>query len=119
MASTDAVQQFIRIPFGELDSPEFMQLVRSPEYSTYLTLRRHIWRSHESHNCGIEQWYARGYLCCALSRARIAACLGGQISIRSVCSDIARLIRRGCAVSGGARLAIADVEHVEATAWGT
>jgi hypothetical protein len=104
MGTTEPARQFIMLPFRELDSPAFMRLARSPEFSTYLTLRRYIWRSHESHNCGIEQWYARGYLCCALSRARIAQCLGGQISIRSVCSDIARLIRQGAIrVAGSGR----------------
>jgi hypothetical protein len=95
MASAEPGQQFMMISFGELDSPAFMRLARSPEFSTYLTLRRYIWRSHEPHSRKLQQWYADGYLCCGLSRARIAQCLGGEISIRAVCRDLARLVAQG------------------------
>jgi hypothetical protein len=95
MASAEPGQQFMRISFGELDSPAFMRLARSPEFSTYLTLRRYIWRSHAPYSRRLQQWYADGYLCCGLSRARIARCLGGEISIRAVCRDLARLLAQG------------------------
>lgn len=102
MDTTGPEQQFIRLPFGEPDSLEFMRLVRSPESSTYLTLRRYIGRSSRPHNCALEPWFARGYLCCELSRARIARYLG-EPGIRG----------------RGARLTVAKVEHVEGTAWRT
>ena len=41
MISAEDERQFIMTSFGELDSPEFMQLALPPEYSTYLTLRTH------------------------------------------------------------------------------
>ena len=81
------------IPFRELDSPAFMRLARSPEFSTYLTLRRYIWRSNQPHSRNLQQWYARGYLCCGLSRANIAQRIGGGIDGRTVSRDIARLVQ--------------------------
>jgi len=102
MGTSDPGRQFIMIPFRELDSPAFMRLARSPEFSTYLTLRRYIWRSSEPHSRNLQQWYAQGYLCCGLTRARIAQCLGGEISIRSVGSDIARLLQHGVIEVAGA-----------------
>jgi len=80
------------IDFRDLDNPRFMAFTRSPEFSTYLTMRRHIWRSLTQHSRGIEQLYAQGYLCCGLSREKIAKSIGGEISKRTVTNDIARLV---------------------------
>ncbi len=87
-------RQFILIDFEDLNNPEFMAFVRSPEFSTYLLLRRYIWRSVErQHRLGLHEYYANGRLASALSRERIAEALGG-ISIRQVSRDIKSLVRR-------------------------
>jgi hypothetical protein len=91
------------IPFRHLDSPEFMRLARSPEFSTYLTLRRYIWRSPKPHSRNLQQWYAQGYLCCGLSRKRIARCVGNGTNARTVSRDIARLVQRGVVEVAGVR----------------
>lgn len=57
-------------------------------------MRRHIWRSRERHSRHLEDWYAKGYLCCGLSREKIAQCIGGEINTRTVSKDIARLLRQ-------------------------
>jgi len=92
---TNFNQQFIMIDFGDLDNPRFMEFTRSPEFSTYLTMRRHIWRSLTHHSRGLGQLYAKGYLCCGLWRVEIAGCIGGEISKRTVTNDIARLVELG------------------------
>ena len=92
MSQSNFNRQFIMIDFRDLDNPRFMEFTRSPEFSTYLTMRRHIWRSLTQHSRGIEQLYAQGYLCCGLSREKIAGCIGKDISKRTVTRDIARLV---------------------------
>lgn len=39
--------------------------------------------------------FARGYLCCGISRQKIARCLGEGIKLRSVTSDLQRLQKLG------------------------
>jgi len=87
-------RQFILLDFEDLDNPEFMEFVRSPEFSTYLIMRRYIWRSAKPHSLGLHEYYAQGLLACALSREKIAEALGG-VSLRQVTRDINALIRRG------------------------
>lgn len=87
-------RQFILLDFEDLDNPEFMEFVRSPEFSTYLLLRRYIWRSiKRDHSLGLHQYYAQGLLASALSREKIADALGG-ISLRQVSRDIKSLVER-------------------------
>ena len=87
-------RQFILVDFKDLDNPEFMEFVRSPEFSTYLLLRRYIWRSVErAHSLGLHQYYSQGLLASALSREKIADALGG-ISLRQVSRDIKSLVGR-------------------------
>lgn len=87
-------RQFILIDFEDLNNPEFMEFVRSPEFSTYLLLRRYIWRSVErKHRLGLHEYYARGHLAASLSRERIAKALG-DISLRQVSRDIKSLVQR-------------------------
>lgn len=87
-------RQFILLDFEDLDNPDFMEVVRSPEFSTYLVMRRYIWRSTErEHSLGLHEYYAQGALACALSREKIAECLGG-VSVRQVSRDIKALIER-------------------------
>ncbi len=94
MGSERFNRQFIIVDFEDLDNPEFMEFVRSPEFSTYLLLRRYIWRSIErEHSLGLHQYYSQGLLASALSREKIADALGG-ISLRQVSRDIKSLIER-------------------------
>lgn len=93
--STDRFnRQFILIDFQDLENPDYLSFVRSPEFSTYLLMRRHIWRSRQSHYMGLESFYAQGLLTCSLDRERMAEQLGG-VSIRTVSTDLAQLERRG------------------------
>ena len=87
-------RQFVLIDFEDLDNPEFMAFVRSPEFSTYLILRRHVWRSAETpHSAGLHEYYAQGWLATSLSRRYIAEALGG-VSLRTVTADITNLLKR-------------------------
>jgi len=103
MGTSDPARQFIMIPFLELDSPRFMLLARSPEFSTYLTLRRHIWRSREPHSRHLQRWYAAGYLCCGLSVKAIARRTRSNMDERTVRRDIRRLLRRKVIEAAGVR----------------
>jgi hypothetical protein len=103
MGTSDPGRQFIMIPFRDLDSPAFMRLARSPEFSTYLTLRRYIWRSAKPHSRNLQQWYAEGYLCCGVSRRKIAQRAGSGVNVRTVSRDIARLVQRGVVEVAGSR----------------
>ena len=94
MATERFNRQFILLDFEDLDNPEFMEFVRSPEFSTYLILRRYIWRSDKPHSLGLHEYYAKGLLACALSREKLAEALGG-ISARQVTRDINALLKRG------------------------
>ena len=95
-----------------------MLFARSPEFSTYLTLRRHIWRSQEPHSrkrgCPtrggsnssdrhLQRWYAAGYLCCGLSVKAIARRTGPGLDERTARRDIARLVRRKVVEVAGVR----------------
>ena len=90
------------LDFEDLDTPEFMEFVRSAEFSTYLVLRRYIWRSAIPHSLQLHEYYAKGLLACALYREKLAAALGG-VSARQITRDINALVNRGIikAVSTG------------------
>lgn len=94
MATERFNRQFILVDFEDLDNPEFMEFVRSPEFSTYLLLRRYVWRSDKPHGLGLHEYYAQGHLASSLSRERIAESLGG-VTPRTVTKDINALIQRG------------------------
>ena len=87
-------RQFIMLDFEDLDNPEFMEFVRSPEFSTYLVMRRYVWRSDLPHSLQLHKYYAQGLLACALNRDKLAASLGG-VSARQVTRDINSLVNRG------------------------
>ena len=93
MATDNFNRQFIMLDFEDLDNPEFMEFVRSPEFSTYLIMRRYIWRSDKPHTLGLHEYYASGLLASALSREKLAQSLGG-ISARQMTRDINALIER-------------------------
>jgi DNA-binding transcriptional ArsR family regulator len=94
MATERFNRQFIMLDFEDLDNPEFMGFVRSPAFSTYLVMRRYVWRSDKRHSLGLHQYYAQGLLACALSREKIGEALGG-VSARTVSTDLNALIRYG------------------------
>lgn len=93
MATERFNRQFIMLDFEDLDNPEFMEFVRSPEFSTYLVMRRYVWRSDIPHRLRLHEYYDRGLLASAISRGKIADCLGG-VSARQVSRDINSLIKR-------------------------
>lgn len=94
MAKERFNSQFIMLDFEDLDNPEFMAFVRSSEFSTYLVMRRYIWRSDKPHRLGLQEYYAQGLLASAISREKISEALGG-VSPRQVTRDINSLIERG------------------------
>jgi hypothetical protein len=85
-------RQFILLDFTDLDNPDFLAFTRAPEFSTYLVMRRHIWRSAEPHYMGLHDYYAKGYLACSLEREKIATLLG--LSLVTISNDIQALQRR-------------------------
>jgi len=87
-------KQFILLDFRELDNPEFLAFVRAPEFSTYLLMRRNVWRSAQPHHMGLEELYRAGLLTCSLDREKMADQLGG-VSIRTVSNDLGALEKRG------------------------
>lgn len=93
MATERFNRQFVLLDFEDLDNPEFMAFVRSPEFSTYLIMRRFIWRSDRPHTMGLHEYYAQGLLACSIEREKIAEALGG-LTIATVSKDISALIRR-------------------------
>lgn len=93
MATERFNRQFILLDFEDLGNPEFMEFVRSPEFSTYLLLRRYIWRSDKPHSLGLHSYYAQGLLACAISREKLAKSLG-NISARQITRDINALVSR-------------------------
>lgn len=97
MSSDRFNRQFILIDFRDLDNPEYLAFVRSPEFSTYLLMRRYIWRSRQPHPMGLEALYAQGLLACSIDRERMAEQLGG-VSTRTISTDLAQLERRGIIV---------------------
>jgi len=92
MGSENFNRQFILLDFADLDNPEFLSFTRSPEFSTYLLMRRHIWRSRQNHYMALHEYFARGYLACSLDREKIAESL--SLSLVSVSNDITALTRR-------------------------
>lgn len=92
MGSENFNRQFILLDFADLDNPDFLAFTRSPEFSTYLVMRRHIWRSREPHYMGLHALYADGALACSLEREQIAALL--TLSLVSISNDIQALARR-------------------------
>lgn len=92
MGSETFNRQFILLDFTDLDNPDFLSFTRSPEFSTYLIMRRHIWRSREPHYMGLHEYFAKGYLACSLDREKIAEWL--NLSLVSVSNDITALTRR-------------------------
>lgn len=92
MGSENFNRQFILLDFTDLDNPDFLSFTRSPEFSTYLIMRRHIWRSHDLHYMGLHEYFAKGYLACSLDREKIAEWL--NLSLVSVSNDITALTRR-------------------------
>jgi hypothetical protein len=93
MGAENFNRQFILLDFADLDNPDFLSFTRSPEFSTYLLMRRHVWRSLEPHYMGLHDYYANGYLACSLERDTIAELLG--LSLVSISNDIQALQRRG------------------------
>lgn len=94
MGSERFNRQFVLIDFTDLDNPEFLAFVRSPEFSTYLLMRRYVWRSAEVHPMGLESLYRKGFLACSVDREKISDHLGG-VSTRTISTDLAALEKRG------------------------
>ncbi len=95
MGTENFNRQFVLLDFRDMDNPEFLAFVRSPEFSTDLLMRRHIWRSLHPHHMGLHELYERDrLLTCSLDRERMAEQLGG-VSTRTVSSDLVALERRG------------------------
>lgn len=92
MGAVEFNRQFILIDFTDLDNPEYLAFTRSPEFSTYLMMRRFVWRSSRPHHMGLHALYAKGALACSLERETIAEKLG--VSVQSVSADISRLKER-------------------------
>ncbi len=92
MGSENFNRQFILLDFTDLDNPDFLSFTRSPEFSTYLIMRRHIWRSRDPHYMGLHEYFAKGYLACSLDREKIAEWL--NLSLVSISNDITALTRR-------------------------
>jgi len=86
-------RQFVLIDFEDLDNADYLAFMRSPEFSTYMVMRRYIWRSAQEHAAGLHEYYARGHLVCSLYREALAKKLG--ISAPSITRDIAALLKRG------------------------
>ncbi len=93
MGTENFNRQFILLDFADLDNPDFLSFTRSPEFSTYLLMRRYVWRSHEPHYMGLHEYFAKGHLACSLDREKIAEQL--RLSLVSVSTDIAALAKRG------------------------
>jgi len=92
MGSENFNRQFILLDFADLDNPDFLSFTRAPEFSTYLLMRRHIWRSHQPHYMGLHEYFRKGHLACSLDREKIAEWL--RLSLVSVSNDITALSRR-------------------------
>ena len=70
-------RQFILLDFRLLRNREFLKLLGSSEFATYLVLRGHIWRSSQPHYMGLEQLYEREKkLTCSLTREKISDVTG-------------------------------------------
>jgi len=84
MGQANLNRQFVPLDFEDLDNPTFIQFLRSPESSTYWVMRRCVWHSMRSPY----------RLYCSLSRSQMAAYSGGQVSERTITTDIARLVAK-------------------------
>ncbi len=93
MGTANFNRQFILIDFEDLESPEFLEFVRSPEYSTYLIMRRNVWRSRQPHYMGLHEFYDQGLLACSIGQAEVAGRLG--VTTRTIKADVSSLERRG------------------------
>jgi DNA-binding transcriptional ArsR family regulator len=70
-------RQFIMLDFRLLRNREFLKLLGSSEFATYLVLRGHVWRSSQPHYMGLEQLYGREKkLACSLTREKISDVTG-------------------------------------------
>ncbi len=87
-------RQFILLDFTDLDNPEYLAFVRAPEFSTYLLMRCHVWRSSTPHHMGLDRLYRDGLLACSLDREKMAEQLGG-VTTRTISNDLTALERRG------------------------
>jgi hypothetical protein len=87
-------RQFILLDFADLDNPEYLAFVRAPEFSTYLLMRRHVWRATAPHHMGLDRLYRDGLLACSLDREKMAEQLGG-VTTRTISNDLTALERRG------------------------
>jgi len=78
-------RQFILIDFKLLENKAFLDFLGSSEFGTYLVLRRHVWRSTETHYMGLNDLYENDkLLVCSLERSKIAKTIGvraNQISL--------------------------------------
>ncbi|MDP9372709.1 MAG: helix-turn-helix domain-containing protein [Chloroflexota bacterium] len=92
MGAENFNRQFILLDFADLDNPDFLSFTRSPEFSTYLVMRRHVWRSRDPHYMGLHTLYAGGFLACSLEREQIAELLG--LSLVTISNDIQALAAR-------------------------
>ncbi len=92
MGAENFNRQFILLDFADLDNPDFLSFTRSPEFSTYLVMRRHVWRSRDPHYMGLHTLYAGGFLACSLEREQIAELLG--LSLVTISNDIQALAGR-------------------------
>ncbi len=92
MGSENFNRQFILLDFADLDNPDFLSFTRAPEFSTYLLMRRHVWRSRQPHYMGLHEYFLKGHLACSLDREKIAEWL--RLSLVSVSNDITALSRR-------------------------
>ena len=86
MGAENFNRQFILLDFADLDNPDFLSFTRSPEFSTYLVMRRHAWRSRDPHYVGLHTLHATGFLACSLERDQIAELL--HLSLVSISNDI-------------------------------
>ena len=70
-------RQFILLDFRLLRNREFLKLLGSSEFATYLVLRSFIWRSSREHYMGLNDLYERERkLACSLTREKIAEVTG-------------------------------------------
>lgn len=70
-------RQFIMLDFRLLRNREFLKLLGSSGFATYLVLRAHVWRSEQPHHMGLERLYRRDrLLACSLTRERISRTTG-------------------------------------------
>ena len=70
-------RQFVLIDFKLLDDARFLQFCGSSEFSTYLVLKRHIWRGSEPHFMGLHKYYLQDKkLVCSIDQTKISNLTG-------------------------------------------